>query len=408
MRAPTHARPRLEPAPRERLARLASLVRLALDVCLVCLVCLGCLVCLVCLGALACEPAAPLASDDSCAPCHTLRAEQHRGTAHANSAPGSAVLQALLPRVERSWGETARARCQSCHAPAGMGHVACVSCHAAVGNTAPRDGRLVWNAAAGLAAMHEGASPGGAHGVRDGAFLRSSELCLSCHEVTGPALFVEPTGGEHEAYRASGGEHACVDCHMPLEGGGRSHRIVGLRPPELDPATGAPSPAALASYAADVTALVGDALTLEVARDGDELEISLTNVGAGHAVPTGVALLRSIGVGVLVTDGSAAPLLSLGMPQGDARPEGPLELGSLLTEAGQPVADPTRAEHVLSRALAPRERRSVRVTLPPSALPRTARVALYARAYTSELLEALELPPRAAPLVLVDERTLHD
>lgn len=360
---------------------------------------------LACAVALGCQPDAPLASDESCAPCHVARADEHRRTAHASSAPGSAVMLALLPRVEASWGQPARARCESCHAPSGMGHVACVSCHAAVGNTAPRDGRLVWNAALGLAAMHEGARPGGAHAVRDGGFLRSSELCLSCHEVTGPALFVEPTGQEHDAYRAAGGEHACVDCHMPLEGGGRSHRVVGLRPPGEDPATGEPSAEALASYAADVVALLGDALTLEVERDGDALEIALTNVGAGHAVPTGVALLRSIGVGVVVSDGSAEPLLSLGMPEGEHRPEGPLELGSLLFSGEQPVVDPTQADRVLSRALGPFERRSVRVPLPPSASPRTARVSLYARAYSGALLSELGLRASAAPLVLVDERT---
>ena len=95
----------------------------------------------------ACAPARAAlphgANADACGTCHETQHAAWSTSAHATSGT-SPVFVAMLPEVERAWGSTARERCVDCHAPAHGGDdgIGCVSCHAAVGNTAERDGLL--------------------------------------------------------------------------------------------------------------------------------------------------------------------------------------------------------------------------------------------------------------------------
>lgn len=73
--------------------------------------------------------------------------------------------------------------------------------------------------------------------------LRSASLCGTCHEVTGPGVFQEPTTTEFRA--ASQDDAACASCHF------EGHAFRGL--PRL-----------------------AEALRLEVSRAGD---VTLTNGG---------------------------------------------------------------------------------------------------------------------------------
>lgn len=333
----------------------------------------------------ACQPGGePLPYGESaaeCGACHTTQHDAFAASSHAASAR-SPVLEALLPRVEAAWGSHARGRCESCHAPRhaeGDEGVTCLSCHAAVGNRAERDGLLVVDPGPGLAGpSHDAVSP--AHGTRPSTLLASPSLCGTCHEVTGPSLFVEPTLGEHLASPAfADGEH-CMDCHMPLlePDARRDHGFVGLDPP-----WGA-SPEAAARAAERTLALLRAALALrasEAARtDGTRVvRVELENVARGHDVPTGIAMLRDVAVEVRWG----------GL---DAPPARVLELGDRMMRGDTEVDLPTDADRVEHRRLAPDEVRTIELPIPRGATG--VELVLVARAFREGTLEALGLAHR--------------
>ena len=346
-------------------------------------------------GCSAGSSALPLGSGAAdCASCHPTQADAFSRSAHARS-EASPVLRAMLPEVEASWGAGARARCESCHAPQHGSDMAvtCVSCHAAVGNHGARDGALVVDLDVPLAGPFADADAEGAHGTRVGELLASSELCATCHELTGPALFVETTATEHARAVRELAVPRCQECHLPLVDDGpiaaasararprRDHRFVGLTPP-LDPA-------GLDAYRAEAVALLDDALELEASLEGRALRVSLTNVGAGHAVPTGVAALRDIWVEVALLDDSGS---------GDA-PRRIIELGDRPLADDRAVALPTEADRIEHRALGAGETRSIELELPSDA--RAAVITLRARPYRADLLARLGVPDTVGTLEVV-------
>jgi len=226
----------------------------------------------------------------------------------------------------------------------------------------------------------KGGVDAGVHRSRRSGLLRSPELCGTCHEVTGPELFVEPTLSE---YLASGVTMSCVDCHMPRHKNQTSHRFVGLDPP-----WGAPE-AAHTQAADEARALLAAALAIRGRRDDDRCTIEVTNIGAGHDVPTGATFLRAIWLETTLETPSG--ITRTGHTDGSGRRMGPaplLDLGAELLKDGIPVALPTEADTVVHRGLAPGESRAITVPCPPDSRL-TAR--LRARAISRAVLEALEL-----------------
>lgn len=304
----------------------------------------------------------------TCATCHADHAAAFELSRHGR-ATQSPVFQAMLPRVEASWGAAARARCEGCHAPAhgDDASLTCVSCHAAVGNRGTRDGRLVLDLDAPLMGPFEGAAA--PHATRTSGLLISSELCATCHEVTGPSLFVEHTGTEHASAAAATAAPECATCHMP----------------RLD--DGPVAPGAPDRERHDHGFVGFDARTLDAALELRFVDrsLELENVGAGHAVPTGVAFLRDVWVDldVVHADGTTEHLARV------------LELGDRPMRGTEPVALPTDADHVEERRLAPFEIR--RVTIAADVVSATA--TLHARAYRQDALDALGLPADATPIL---------
>jgi hypothetical protein len=339
------------------------------------------------------ESAVPFGSGASdCATCHASHGEQFESAAHARSSR-SPVFEAMLPHVETAWGTAARARCVGCHSPQHGSDetVTCVSCHAAVGHRGASDARLVVDLDAPIVGPFDDAdSP---HATRTSGLLGSSELCASCHEVSGPGLFVEHTGSEHlDAVRATAAP-SCAACHLariddgPIASGGvdrarHDHRFVGL-----DPRWGASDEELLRSRD-DSRALLDDALELRVSRDGDVIVVALENVGAGHAVPTGVSFLRDVWVDVELThdDGTTDVIARV------------LELGDVPMHGETRVALPTDADHIEERRLQPFEIRSVALDAPD--VHATARLRF--RAIREDALAALGVPARESPIVDVN------
>ncbi len=331
-------------------------------------------------------------AEQGCASCHADHGAAFESSAHAR-ATESPVFQALLPRVEASWGAAARARCVACHEPphGDDAAISCVSCHAAVGDRGARDGRIAIDLSAPLMGPFEGAAA--PHRTRTSGLLTSSELCSTCHEVTGPELFVEQTGTEHASAVARTGAAECASCHVPAIADGpvapggvsrprHDHRFVGL-----DPRWGGTDDERAAAIDAS-RALVRSALELRFVDHAVELE----NVGAAHAVPTGVAFLRDVWVDLVVThaDGSTETLTRV------------IELGDRPMRGTDAVALPTDADHVEERRLQPFEIR--RVVLPSDVV--SARATLWLRAIRQDALAALSVSAADVPEIEVISATM--
>ncbi len=333
----------------------------------------------------------------ACASCHPSQHDAWRLSGHATGG-SSPVFKAMLPHVEAAWGVGARQRCESCHEPghAPDGGIGCVSCHAAVGNRETADGQLHVDLTAPIGGPFADASPSEAHGSRRSPFLGAPDLCGTCHEVTGPELFVEPTFAEFHASPAAAAGATCQSCHMPalapgpaVPGGATralaSHAFVGFDPP-WGASESEASAAASATRELLAAALQLDARAVPAeSGEGAAFEVSLAHGAAGHAVPTGLGMVRDIHVEVTVTDATGDPLLE----------ESPssLRLGDQPVDAaGAPVALPTQAHKVEHRRLQPGEVRRVRVAVAgPGSGPFSLQARLLARAVRPDVIAALEL-----------------
>jgi hypothetical protein len=335
--------------------------------------------------------ALPYGADNaSCASCHVAQGEDFARSAHDQSAQ-SPVFNSLLPHVDAAWGSLARARCESCHAPVHLppseqhdahGGIQCVSCHAAIGNRGTGDGRLVLDLNAPLdGPFGDGQSP--AHASQSRGFVSDAQLCLTCHEVTGPQLFVESSAAEYAQAVERVNAPQCIDCHMPsLEPGSialgsdrvrprRSHTFVGPTPPERVDAD------SLAAHGESLRSLFGhDRVLLELEREGDALVVSLTNARLGHDLPTGSAFLRTLRVDVH---------FDLDAESVDAREV--IVLGDQPFAGESPRALPTDADRIAHVRIAPGETESARVAIPSGA--RRALATLSLRAYRASVLDAL-------------------
>jgi hypothetical protein len=353
------------------------------------------------------EPGIAGATDaKACGTCHTT--QYAAWSASRLEASGtSPVFTALASRAGEAWGSVAEKRCVGCHQPGyGGDHgIGCVACHSATGNLETRDGLLVVDTSAPVDGPFADPVATPAHGSQASPFLESPDLCGTCHEVTGPGLFREPTLDEFQSSPAASTGATCITCHMPLlsaapiaDGVGVSrvradHAFVGVDPP-----WGAP-PDVAESAAARTLTLLKSGLGLSAAGSGSGVDITLSN-SAGHAVPTGVAFVRSFWVDVVFTghDGESVTVADV------------ISLGAQPTRDGAAVALITEADAVADRVLAPGATLSVHVETPASLKPPSRAVAtLRARAVRPEVLEALgladlgaEVPTHQVASVTVD------
>jgi hypothetical protein len=205
------------------------------------------------------------ASVRACAGCH---ADVHADW--SQSRHGQAWTN---PIFQREYKDRPLAWCVHCHAPLreqlaevqrGGGSLAaegitCAACHI-------RDGKM-------LARRRGAASP---HATEARADFGGPAYCAGCHQFNFPVIAAAPPGpGKVVGYTAhpmqdTARQHAagpraaqeCLGCHRSGAGG---HRFPGGHDAEM----------------------LGRAVALETCRDGDRLQVHLTNAGAGHNVPTG-------------------------------------------------------------------------------------------------------------------------
>lgn len=203
---------------------------------------------------------AAVALNAECEGCHTDEAAEWRGSLHQRSN--------VEPAYRRAFAIEPMPFCRSCHAPEGsldadatgpvseIG-VSCVTCHVS-------DGHL-W--------ASPSARPASApHAVRRDAVFASAAACAPCHEFAFPGStrhndmsLIQSTVTEH----TQSPEHAasCASCHMPVTSTGRrSHAFQSSRSP----------------------AFLRAALQVRATRASPtRVQLTLTPIGVGHALPTG-------------------------------------------------------------------------------------------------------------------------
>lgn len=356
-----------------------------------------------CLAALGCgaAPDAPRANAE-CAACHPAQAGAFAGAAHARAS------ETDLFRALRATGDAdTRSFCDRCHAPheaPGERGVGCVTCHTAAATRGVSNGRLVAGDPEVMMGPFGDARPTVAHASRASAFVRSADLCGTCHEVAGPGALVESPYAEWLGSPARAAGVTCVDCHMsatPGESGA---------PRERGPAAAGGPERGLSDHAfvgpehprAGELLRRAAAIALRVeARDGGSivLEVTVMNRNTGHALPSGARFAREVWVEVTAVDATGAQHVVTGGldPRGAPLPgdASRIDLGDRVTRAGRPAL-PLDADPPEVRAVPAGARRAWQV-LVPAAWDRAPTASIAARLRYRRnawaLREALGLPP---------------
>jgi len=270
--------------------------------------------------------AADFKTSSHCRQCHQQIYDQWTTSTHSR-AYRDPIYQVFLRRIdEQRQGKLTRF-CVSCHAPLATvtrsvpeklfdgqpkpalleEGVACEFCHTIPGSELelkrlslgafvfPRTGQTNT-----LYGRHADAKTD-AHPTEPSKFLLSSELCGTCHRFGHPAsgMPIQNTYEEwkNSSYAAEG--KRCQDCHMPAYSGRAAND--GKDRPELHAHV----------FMGGHTEMIRKAATVQVQpswKDGrkETLDVtaSVSNVGAGHLIPTGIPGIREMWLEVSVFNGS--------------------------------------------------------------------------------------------------------
>ncbi len=365
-------------------------------------------------GAALALPAAPVdafESSDGCG-CHAAFLDQWRKTMHSKAVDDPLYQYKLAKGNEQTDGAIGPF-CETCHSPAAamfgelgqdeyspvaMEGVSCDVCHQVTGHTEPiGNTSLVWTPDGTKRAQFDDAfSP--AHATEYSAVHESAEFCGSCHDVIHPGngLMLEGTYSEWKSgpYAAEG--IVCQDCHMTPGPG-------VTKPNPGKAAAGGPDREHIYTMTfAGANVGLGDAVlaeerlqaAAEISLTAPEtldpgssapVTVRITNVGAGHYLPTGLTDVRRMWLELVATG-----------PDGTETEIGRREFHTVFHDAeGNSPAEIWFAEGVESDdRIPPREsvEQSWDVTMPDGPLTLTA--TLYYRSATEEMAEAagVEIP----------------
>lgn len=335
-------------------------------------------------------------TSQDCSICHPRQWAEMNGSMHSVAHEDS-LYRAFAEMARREAGEQVYTYCSGCHSAAGVATgliphlpeeelpeqakagVTCDVCHQ-VAKLTGREGS--WGEPANASfALDPGRVKRGpvdeiarnpAHtGVR-AEFLESSEFCASCHTVVHPAngLRLEHTYAEWKASVYAQAGVQCQDCHMrsvevaervartlqPEEELGTWARKGGERPiaphffvggnVEAERLGGGARHARMARQRLTGAAeLVIDAPRSFTSGAPLELAVVVTNVGAGHDLPTSLTELREMWIELVVRADDGRTLFSSGLLDDHGEiPQGTARFGSgMLDASGVPTFRPWEA-----------------------------------------------------------------
>lgn len=279
-----------------------------------------------------------------CAECHKEIAEQWRESMHA-MADTELFYARVVGEFRKEYGFEASNWCAGCHSPLRLGrgelnekvasvaqpNVDCVICHSIrsvhepLGNNnydllIARPSGYEFARSKRLSDQLLLIQPDAHRSMWNGSLMRSPEFCGACHRQVLPdflsngqsGLVLQDTYTEWAQSKYNSNDatvrRTCQDCHMPTEPGfakdlGKkrpSHLFLGV---SIDIARISGSHN---SYA-EGKRFLQKVATIEVipsvrGKEIVELLVKVTNSGAGHNLPTGVADLRQVWLAVTVTN----------------------------------------------------------------------------------------------------------
>ena len=235
-------------------------------------------------------------SAQTCRSCHVDISRQWAASAHASADRGNNLLfgRMYFTSMRETRGAT-MVKCGPCHETVSFmtndfeklrdvssEGVTCVFCHAIAGPGDP--------AAIPPVTLEVGPYMGPIrqpvtvkdHASKYSAFMVKSEYCGTCHQYQNQnGILISDTFGEWKRSKYAKAGVTCHQCHMP-GGPGRASSLGPVRPRVADHSFQGP----------EQNRALRDAATLALSagkREGDELRVTatVTNVGAGHAIPTG-------------------------------------------------------------------------------------------------------------------------
>ena len=132
-----------------------------------------------------------------------------------------------------------------------------------------------------------------------GPFMSSPLLCASCHQYENPTTHA-PGQSTYSEWLASpysiegSGYRSCQSCHMPTAttAGPVADPVIGSAPTR--PATQRHEHSFVGATPTTLAQAVSVAATSSVSHGTLVVEASVTNVGAGHAFPTGISIRNAI------------------------------------------------------------------------------------------------------------------
>ena len=263
-------------------------------------------------------PASGFAAAQTCS-CHSGFLQEWQQSMHAQALTDP-IYRTELTAADAATSGKIGPFCLKCHGPvgtmtgqlssidpttaAGQG-IGCSFCHQVTGPSSPTNNVSLLIDPSGVYRAQI-ATPTAPHPTAVSAFHSSSQLCGSCHNVAHPGngLPVESTYTEWQASPQAKAGITCQDCHMTAApgqigpsmgwaaGGGPRRLVYQMTFTGGQVALGNPVLA---------TAMLQTAATLQLAAPtileeskSSSATVTITNVGAGHDLPTGLTEVRQM------------------------------------------------------------------------------------------------------------------
>jgi hypothetical protein len=239
-----------------------------------------------------------MTSSQECKECHAEIYKSWKNSMHAMSLDDPIFKSSYMQSYLNTKGD-AKFNCLKCHAPMTLINndydlemettregVTCYFCHSLKEvNLADRQAPFKFEKKGIKRASLSNVSST-AHGTEASALFKSSELCAGCHEYTndkGTKILGTYSEWKEGPYPAEGKQ--CQDCHMPLVAGNVVKSKIessGQKQINLH--------AISAGHSVEQLQKAVKVEIEEIVQSEDFLEVnvSVTNIGSGHKVPTGI------------------------------------------------------------------------------------------------------------------------